>query len=146
LYEETYVLLYRFGTGSAYQRAMKQMLDSLLQLQNLDLGIERVPPGGAGPEELRKKIPAQVLQHYDRLRARGKKGIAYVRHGVCGQCHMQVAVGLQAMLRRQDNVYRCENCGCYLYLMEEAPVLEMPPRNVKPGRRGRPPKVHAHAA
>ncbi len=125
---------------------MKQMLDYLLQLQNLELGIERVPSGGPGPEELRKKIPAQVLQHYDRLRARGKKGIAYVRHGVCGQCHMQVAVGLRAMLRRQDNLYRCENCGSYLYLLEDAAVLEMPLRSVKPARRGRPRKIQAHAA
>jgi hypothetical protein len=126
---------------------MKQMLDNLLRLQNLELGIERVPAGGLGPEELRKKIPAQVLLHYDRLRARGKKGIAFVRHGVCGQCHMQVAVGLYALLRRLDNLYRCENCGSYLYVVEEAaPVLEMPPRSVKPARRGRPPKIHAHAA
>ena len=126
---------------------MKQMLDSLLRLQNLELGIERVSAGGLGPDELRKKIPAQVLLHYDRLRTRGKKGIAFVRHGVCGQCHMQVAVGLYALLRRLDNLYRCENCGCYLYVMEEeAPVLEMPPRSVKPARRGRPPKVQAHAA
>jgi hypothetical protein len=126
---------------------MKEMLECLLRVQNMELGIERVPSGGAGPEEMRKKIPAQILQHFDRLLARGKKGVAYVRLGVCGQCHMQVAVGLQAMLRRQDNLYRCENCGCYLYAVEEeAPVLEMPPRSVKPARRGRPRKVHAHAA
>jgi predicted RNA-binding Zn-ribbon protein involved in translation (DUF1610 family) len=125
---------------------MKEMLDNLLQLQNLELGIERAPSGGLGPEGLRKKIPAQVLQHYDRLMARGKKGIAYVRHGVCGQCHMQVAVGLLAMLRRQDNFYRCENCGSYLYLLEDTAVLEMPLRSAKPARRGRPRKIQAHAA
>jgi hypothetical protein len=125
---------------------MKEMLDCLLRIQHLELGIERASTG-AGAPELRKKLPAQVLQHYDRLRARGKKGIAYVRRGVCGQCHMQVAVGLQALLRRQDNLYRCENCGCYLNPVEEpAPVLEMPPRAIKPARRGRPPKIQAHAA
>jgi len=123
------------------------LLESLLQLQKLEVGTVQ-PSAGAGPEELRKRIPAQILQHYDRLRSRGKKGIASVRNGVCSQCHMQVAVGLQAMLHRQDNLYRCENCGCYLHLVDEPPkpVLEMPPRTVKPGRRGRPPKVQAHAA
>jgi hypothetical protein len=59
---------------------------------------------------------------------------------------MQVAVGLLAALRRQDNVYRCENCGSYLYLMDEVAPLEMPPRAIKPGRRGRPRKIAAHAA
>jgi len=123
---------------------MKEMLDCLLRLQNLDMGSERASVG-AGREELRKKIPAQVLQYYDRLRARGKKGVGHVRRGVCGQCHMQVAVGLLALLHRQDKLYRCENCGCYLYLVEETvPVLEMPPRALKPARRGRPPKIHAH--
>jgi hypothetical protein len=126
---------------------MKQLLDNLLLLQNLELGLERVAAGGLGSEDLRKKIPSQVLQHYDRLRARGKKGVALVRHGVCAQCHMQVAVGLLASLRRQDNLYRCENCGSYLYQVDEvATPLEMPPRAVQPGRRGRPRKLTSHAA
>ena len=125
---------------------MMQVLESLLQLQALELGKDAGSPG-ARTEELRKKVPPQILQHFERLRARGKKGIAFVRHGVCGQCHMQVAVGLLAMLHREDNVYRCENCGAYLCLAEEpAPVLEMPPRAIKPGRRGRPRKLPAHAA
>src|SRR5512143_260216 len=111
---------------------MKQILDHLLQLQNLESGGQRVPAGKAGAEELRKKIPAQVQQHFDRLRARGKKGVALVRHGVCGQCHMSIAVGLLASLRRQDNLSRCENCGAYPSLVDEAPALEMPPRSMKP--------------
>jgi hypothetical protein len=124
---------------------MKQLLDNLLLLQNLELRSQRVTDGGFEPDELRKRIPPQILQHYDRLRARGKKGIALVRHGVCGQCHMQVAVGLLAQLRRQDNLYRCENCGAYLQLVEEQSVaLEMPPRSVRPARRGRPSKAAAH--
>lgn len=124
---------------------MKQILESLLLLQEAELRKERGAASDMSPEELRKKIPAQVLQHSDRLRARGKKWIAHVRNGVCSQCHMRVAVGLLASLRRRDNLYRCETCGAYLYLVEE-PQLEAPPRNTKPGRRGRPPKVSTHAA
>lgn len=125
---------------------MKQILENLLLLENLELRKEPMPAGSPGPEELRKTIPAQVLQHTDRLRERGKKGVAHVRNGVCGQCHMQVAVGLLNSLRRQDNLYRCANCGSYLYYVEEPVALEMPPRSVKPGRRGRPPKARVHVA
>ncbi len=125
---------------------MKQIVEDLLLLQNLELGAERVSSGAPGSEEIRKKIPAQVLQHYDRLRARGKKGIAYVRNGVCGQCHMQVAVGLLASLHRHDKVYRCENCGAYLLLKEDPPALEIAPRATKPARRGRPRKEPSHVA
>ncbi|MFO1497727.1 MAG: hypothetical protein U1G07_04925 [Verrucomicrobiota bacterium] len=126
---------------------MKQILENLLHLEKLDVCHESGANGTPGVEELRKKIPPQVLQHADRLHERGKRRVAFVRNGVCAQCHMKVAVGLLASLRRQDNLYRCENCGCYLYLMEEPAPMEMPPRSVKPGRRGRPPKVRpAHAA
>ena len=128
---------------------MKLMLDNLLRLQSLECGKQRAPAGSPGPEELRKRIPAPILQQYDRLRARGKKGIALVRHGVCSQCHMQVAVGLLAQLRRPDNVHRCQNCGAYLQIADEpseiAP-LEIRPRNVRPARRGRPPKATVHVA
>src|SRR5262249_32298960 len=115
------------GTRRACLQGMKDILENLLSLQKLDLRSERVTAVGAGPDALRKKIPAQVLQHYDRLRSRNKKGVAFVRHGVCGQCHMQVAVGTLALLRRQDNLYRCENCGAYLYLTEETEPMAMPP-------------------
>ena len=129
---------------------MKQILENLLRLQNLELGTERAKADGQGVEELRKTLPTQVLLHYDRLRTRGKKGIAAVRGGVCAQCHMQVAVGVLALVRRQDNLYRCQNCGCYLLLVEDAPlpaaVLGIPPRQTKPARRGRPPKVPTHVA
>jgi predicted nucleic acid-binding Zn-ribbon protein len=125
---------------------MKQILNNLVRLQNLESGLGETKGESGSVEELRSTIPPQVLQHCDRLRERGKKAVASVRHGVCGQCHMQVAVGLLAQLRRGDNLYRCENCGAYLNLIDEQPVLEMPPRINKPGRRGRPRKVRAHAA
>ncbi len=129
---------------------MKQILENLLRLQTLELGTERAKAGGESVEELRKNLPAPVLLQYDRLRSRGKKGVAAVRGGVCSQCHMQVAVGVMALVRRQDNLYRCQNCGCYLQLVEDAPApvpqLEMPPRQIKPARRGRPPKVASHVA
>jgi predicted nucleic acid-binding Zn-ribbon protein len=126
---------------------MTQVLETLLQLQAHELGGHSQSATGATTDELRKKLPSHILQQYDRLRERGKKGVALVRHGVCGQCHMQVALGLLALLHRQDDIHRCENCGAYLCLTEEpAPVLEMPPRATKPGRRGRPRKLQAHAA
>jgi hypothetical protein len=127
-----------------HTESMKQILDNLLHLQELEL---KADGASTGQEALRKQIQPAFLEHYDRLRSRGKKGVALVRRGVCGQCHMQVAVGLLNSLHRQDNLYRCASCGAYLYLVEEAPVvMEMPPRSTKPGRRGRPPKVAAPVA
>ena len=126
---------------------MKQILDNLLAIQTMELSKERLSPSGTPREELRKTIPVQLLEHFDRLRSRGKKGVAFVRNGVCGQCHMQVAVGLLALLRRQDSAHRCANCGAYLYYLAEEPApLQLPPRSVKPVRRGRPKKIITHVA
>ncbi len=135
----------KFGTTCAHNRVrMKQFLDTLLLLQNST--VQNPEASAAGTDELRKKLPGPVLEHSDRLWQRGKKAVTFVRRGVCGQCHMQVAVGLLALLRRQDNLYRCENCGAYLYWQDEPAVLELPPRTVKPGKRGRPRKNLTHVA
>src|SRR5438105_5172059 len=48
--------------------------------------------------ELRGKIPAPILGHYDRLVAQGKKGVAAVRNQVCTGCHMKVTLGVMATL------------------------------------------------
>ena len=113
---------------------MNQIIENLLQIKALALRSCQNPSGDRRIKKLRKMIPAEVLLHYDRLLERGKLGVAFVRNGVCGQCHMQVAVGLLASLHRLEDIHRCQNCGVYLSVVEETP-MEMPVRSVKPGRR-----------
>jgi predicted nucleic acid-binding Zn-ribbon protein len=103
---------------------MNQIIENLFELQTLE------ESGDANVDRLRKRIPNEVLYHYDRLRLRGRHGVAIVRRGVCGQCHMQVAIGLLASLRRMDNIHCCQNCGAYLSVVEETPV-ETPVENKK---------------
>jgi predicted nucleic acid-binding Zn-ribbon protein len=74
--------------------------------------------------ELRENVPVPILSHFDRLIAQGRKGVALVRHGVCGQCHLRVSFGTAAGLLQPKDVYLCENCGCYLLL---APDEVTPP-------------------
>jgi len=126
---------------------MNQIIETLLQLQAFEAGTCQNSTGDAEIKKLRQRIPAQVLTHYDRLRARGKQGATFVRHGVCGQCHMQLAIGLMASLHRRSDMHCCQNCGAYLSVVEEAPI-EMPVRTTKPMRRVRKlairPTVPAH--
>ena len=99
---------------------MKSILENLLKLQTLESA------GIAGAEtrkqlaELRAKIPAQILGHYDRLRVRGKKGIAVIRHQVCSGCHVQVPRNTELTLMHGADIQICESCGCYLSLPEHA--------------------------
>jgi predicted nucleic acid-binding Zn-ribbon protein len=101
--------------------------------------------------ELRRKIPAPILDHFDRLVARGKKGVAIARNGACSECHLRLPSGTMASLAYTDEVHLCDNCGRYLYLpAEPALAAAAVPLPVVPMAKTRtkrvPKKAAAHAA
>jgi hypothetical protein len=116
---------------------MKELIANLLKLQSL--GFD----GPVGPDtekqiaELRAKIPAPILGHYERLVARGKKGVATIRNQVCTGCHVQVPRGVVLTLMHGEDVQLCGNCGRYLHLPEqpELPKLDAPAKIKSPRRR-----------
>ncbi len=73
---------------------------------------------------LRAKIPAQILGHYDRLLARGKKGISVIHRQICSACHVQVPRNTVLTLMHGTDIQVCENCGRYLCLPEHVLSLE----------------------
>ena len=89
---------------------MHELINNVWKLQTLELAD---PPAGQPKEiaALRAQIPSQVLAHYDRLRARGKKGVSLVRNQVCTACHMQVPRGAILTLMRGEDIQLCECCG-----------------------------------
>jgi hypothetical protein len=120
---------------------MKDLMQHLIQLQSLEYGKDKSAQGAAVLTELRAKIPTQILAHYDRLVARGKKGMAAVRGQVCSGCHMQVPLGVVNTLKQGQDIQLCESCGRYLYLppegVPEAAETAVAP---KPARKARKPK------
>ena len=112
---------------------MKSILQHLVQLQSIEFSETENENDAAVVCELRSQIPAQILGHYDRLVARGKKGIALVRKQTCSACHMQIPLGAVMTLRRGDDIVLCESCGRYLYLDETAEPIQ--PAKKKPARR-----------
>jgi predicted nucleic acid-binding Zn-ribbon protein len=119
-----------------------KVIERLQELQELEMGPNaETPEAKRLIEQIRKETPEMILGHYDRLRARGKKGVATVVRGVCTGCRMRLATGSHATLIRNDDVSMCDSCGRYLLLApmdpaEAAPVAEKP----APKRRGRKPK------
>jgi hypothetical protein len=129
---------------------MKSTMENLFALQALQLQSGPAQRNREGAiEALRKSIPSQVLTHYDRLVAQGKKGVAVVRNGVCTQCHISVAIGALAGLAQEGDVRTCGNCGRYLFLPPNEPVvpvpvlLRAPAKTVKTPRRKRESLAHA---
>jgi hypothetical protein len=126
---------------------MKELLQNLVKLQSLQFSADKNADVAGAMVDLRAKIPAQILGHYDRLVARGKKGVAAVHGQVCSGCHMQVPLGVVMTLRHGDDIQLCESCGRYLYLPSAEPVtVTEPAAGPKPERKSRKSKRSLQAA
>jgi hypothetical protein len=119
---------------------MNELLQNLVKLQSLEFEKNKGKTANPAIAELRGKIPPQILGHYDRLVAHGKKGLAAVRDQVCTGCHMHVPIGVVTTLMRDDDIQLCDNCGRYLYLAEAAKA-EVPKPTAKPGPARKPRKT-----
>jgi hypothetical protein len=113
---------------------MRELMESLLALQTLEFG------GRKGVKEaevarLRARVPEPILAHFERLLARGKKGVAVIRHGVCMECHLRVPVGTLVTLARGEDIQICGNCGRYLHLPEGEMMGQQPKVEAKPAKR-----------
>jgi hypothetical protein len=109
---------------------MNEILEHLLRLQDLDFDPKLRKSAGQEAAALREKIPPQILGHYDRLVARGKKGVALVSNQVCRGCNMRVPIGTVNTLMQAKDIQLCDSCGRYLALapqvQEEAPAPAPP--------------------
>ena len=118
---------------------MKELFQNLLKLQELEFADARGSSAEAAISQLRRKIPLPILEHYDRLVVRGKKGVAIVRNQVCTGCHMRIPIGAINTLMHGDDIQMCETCGRYLYLPPESPnpPVEVPveTKAAKPPRK-----------
>ncbi len=125
---------------------MNEVLQTLLKLQALEFNETTATDIEASIAELRAKIPAPIMGHYDRLVARGKKGVSVVRNQVCTGCHMRLPIGTINTLMQGADIQLCDSCGRYLYLPDpaEAQFIEHA-EAAKPVRKPRKRKSPGHA-
>jgi predicted nucleic acid-binding Zn-ribbon protein len=98
---------------------VKAIMKHLFELQTLEFDENIRPDSEPRIAELRAKIPAPILAHYDRLGDQGKKGVALLRNQTCSGCHMRVPLGVVMDLRHGEDVCLCDQCRRYLLLKEE---------------------------
>ncbi len=114
---------------------MKELMQKLLKLQTLEFSEPKNEANAMLITELRGKIPTQILGHYDRFRARGKKGLAAVNNQVCTACHMRQPLGVIMTIKHGQDIQLCHSCDRYLYLPEETEnSTEMVSGKLKPVR------------
>ena len=111
---------------------MNAVLQNLVKLQALEFGEVAGKSVESQTAALRGQIPPPILGHYDRLRARDKKGVALVRNQVCTGCHMRQPIGTITVLMRGEDLQLCDSCGRYLFLDEQAEPAPEEPAAVKP--------------
>ena len=116
---------------------MNVTIQNLLKLQTIEFGNEK------GSEKqiagLRASIPEPILGHYDRLRARDKKGVAVVRNQVCSGCHMRLPIGVITVLMQDRDIQLCDSCGRYLFLeLQTTPVEPEPVAKPAKKRKAKP--------
>lgn len=110
---------------------IKSILRNLYALQTLE---SEKKPIASEIATLRAGIPQAMLRNYDRMRVKGRKGIALVRNHVCTNCRIQVPVAVTASLMNGTLIQVCGNCGRYLCLPETpeaqpvAEVVVVPPQ------------------
>ena len=103
---------------------VETIFEGLLELVRLDMQLRKTGKETAERRQVedainsvRAKLPEPIMGHFDRQKSRGKLGIAPVRGGVCGACHLKMPLGHVAELRhKQDDLALCDNCGTYIYL------------------------------
>jgi hypothetical protein len=117
---------------------MNEFIKTLLELQKLQLNLKPLSLAAESQvNQLRAQVPKPILDHFDRLIAQGKTGVAIVRNGVCCGCHLRICSGTSAGLARRTDIHICDNCGRYLYLPPSGSEVaaEESPRKRRPARR-----------
>jgi DNA-directed RNA polymerase subunit RPC12/RpoP len=117
---------------------MKRIIEKFAELQSLVLPEAPVDgPGAERVRQLRFEVPISLLAHFDRRIACGRKAVAVVRNGVCGECHMRLPFGLAAALASAEDVQRCEHCGSFLLVTAEDKELQRKAQEEIRGKRVR---------
>src|SRR5690349_2328991 len=128
---------------------MTEYMQNLLKLQTLELAAKQGDKIDSTIADMRGKIPPPILAHYDRLRARGKKGLVPVVNQVCTACHMRLTHAVIMTLKHEQDIQLCDSCGRYLYLPDvpavagETPIVVAPVTIPRVRRKTQPARVRA---
>jgi hypothetical protein len=73
--------------------------------------------------ELEDQLDPAVRGQYDRMKQRYGRFVAPVINAVCHGCFVTIPSAIRGAEDRNKKLYRCENCGMFLYWVEEQPIL-----------------------
>lgn len=74
-------------------------------------------------QELEDQLAPAIRNQYDRMKQRYGRVVAPVINSVCHGCFVTIPSAIRGAEDRNKKLYRCENCGMFLYWVEEQPIL-----------------------
>jgi hypothetical protein len=102
---------------------VETILEGLLELVRLDLQLRKTGKETAKRRQVkdainsvRAKVPEPILGHFDRQKSRGKLGIAPVRGGVCGACHLKMPLGHVANCVTSRMISPCVITAAHIFI------------------------------
>ena len=124
---------------------MQPVINLLVQLQELIIARAQHEAGQPGAQldqldasiaSLKKEIPADVRQRFERQLQKNSLAIVPTENGVCTACGMTLPVALVHQVHAAEQIYGCPSCARLLFYRSGSA------RNTrKPPRRSDPPKV-----
>ena len=100
-----------------------QIIQTLKELQSLTRANKPARPAvvttlSTRQVALRSQVPNSILSHFDRLLAQGRSGVAPLRNGICGGCHIRIPRAHVAGIRASHELDVCDQCGTFIYSEE----------------------------
>ncbi|MGD9141385.1 MAG: hypothetical protein PVJ42_07570 [bacterium] len=73
--------------------------------------------------KLEEQLDPAIRSQYVRMKQRYGRVVAPVINAVCHGCFVTIPSAIRGAEDRNKKLYRCENCGMFLYWVEEQPIL-----------------------
>ena len=72
-------------------------------------------------EKLRRRLPAEVVSHYDRLARQYADPLSMLTGDVCQGCQQRISRRAIVLEGRSHEVIQCEHCGRFIFARTNAP-------------------------
>ena len=86
-----------------------------LEVKNLGFAINRLDQLKEARENLVQGIDSNLYRHYRRIFEKYGRAIVPVVNGACTGCFVRLPISQFSVLKKNEKVISCENCGMFLY-------------------------------
>ncbi len=94
------------------------------QYGRIGFKISTIKPLEETLAELEGQLEPSIRTQYFRMKQRYGRVVAPVINAVCHGCFVTIPSAIHGAEDRNKKLYRCENCGMFLYWVEEQPILK----------------------